>query len=237
MDIGNSRTKIAVFTGDKLLRWLAFPGVAWAEILEWQTNHNPDNFILSTVREDLPLERINQIRPFLQLNADTVLPFENKYRTPKTLGNDRKAAIAGAQALYPNQHCLVVDAGTCITMDLLTAEGGFLGGNISPGIPMRLHAMHNGTARLPLVDPGAVDALLGESTETALRNGGQLGAILELEGLIQRLEPHYDPLKCLVTGGDANKFVEQMKSRIFAHPDLVLYGLNKILIHNVEHLA
>ena len=81
-----------------------------------------------------------------------------------------KAAIAGAQALLPGQNCLVVDCGTCIKYDLLTAAGVYLGGNIAPGAKMRAEAMHHFTARLPEVDLNMPADFIGHSTETALQN-------------------------------------------------------------------
>ncbi len=236
IDVGNSRTKMAWFQAGTIQVREQIEGFNWPEILQLQTNRPAQNGILSSVGQVPPDDWIEQHPNWLLLDENTPLPFENTYHTPATLGRDRLAALAGAQALYPNEHCLIVDAGTCITMDLLTADGRFLGGNISPGIRMRLRSMHEGTARLPLVSTGRMEGLLGDSTIAALRHGGQLGAVLEFEGLVRRLEPIYQPLRCLITGGDADKFVEITKSRIFAHPDLVLYGLHKILEYNVEHL-
>ncbi len=235
IDIGNSRTKVGIFSGGQLGERQVFDGEAWAQILETATNHRPQNIILSTVGSaPAPAWRadMEQIGAYRELDATTPLPFRNEYRTPSTLGKDRVAAVAGALALYPGENCLVVDAGTCITADLLTADGRYLGGNISPGVRMRLRAMHTMTARLPLVETGEVEGLLGESTETALRNGGQLGAALELEGLIDRLEATFGPPRCILTGGDAGLLVKLLKKKIFVHPELVLYGLNKIIDAN-----
>ena len=177
---------------------------------------------------------MNRSFHYRQLDTRTPLPVENRYATPETLGKDRLAAAIGAWAQYPGQHCLVVDAGTCLTLDLVTAEGSYLGGNISPGVRMRLRAMHAFTARLPQVDVGAYKALLGQSTESALQNGGLLGAVLEIEGLASRLSDSYPGLITVLTGGDAAILAERLKSKIFVHLNLVLEGLNKILEYNVE---
>jgi type III pantothenate kinase len=174
---------------------------------------------------------------FWELTAQTKLPIRHVYRTPETLGKDRLAAVVGACYLYPAEDCLVVDAGTCITFDILTADGVFRGGNIAPGVRMRLRAMHDYTARLPLVEPVRSTRLWGEQTTQALENGGALGAALELEGLQARLAEHFPRLRTVLTGGDAALLANLLKTKIFVHENLVLQGLNQILEYNVKQLA
>jgi type III pantothenate kinase len=240
IDIGNSRTKIGVFFAGHLQWQEVLPGRDWSQIMEAATNPAPDNIILSTVGEEPPegwREAVGQKARFHLLDEHTAMPFRLHYRTPGSLGRDRLAAVAGTLAFHPGRNCLVVDAGTCITADLLTADATFRGGNISPGLRMRLRSMHEMTARLPLVDIGAVDTMLGDSTETALRNGALLGAALEIEGLAARLRPEMPGLQVVLTGGDSPILAGLLKSRIFVHPDLVLYGLDKILTYNVKSVA
>jgi len=172
---------------------------------------------------------------FLELTTGTPLPIRLKYTTPETLGKDRVAAAVGAFHLFPKENCLVVDAGTCLTLDVVSAEGEFLGGNISPGIEMRLKAMHHFTAKLPLVEK--VETLgdwLGDSTKNAMLNGAELGALLEVEGFIGWCQVKFPSLRVVLTGGDADFFVKHTKTKIFAHQNLVLIGLNQILQHNAK---
>lgn len=237
IDIGNSRTKAGVFANGQLLSFWVGEPAREQEIFELATNHGVQNVILSTVGKDLSADmeqKFSDLFRFIRLDATTPLPFENRYKTPHTLGKDRLAAVAGAQALFPGQACLVVDAGTCITLDVLSATGAYLGGNIAPGIPMRLRAMHEFTQRLPLVDMGPLTGLLGDSTHTALRNGAQLGAALEIEAMAQRLCTEMNEIIIVLTGGDAVRLAESLKNEIFVQPNLVLIGLNKILSHHVE---
>jgi type III pantothenate kinase len=140
----------------------------------------------------------------------------------------------GANAIYPDSNVLIVDFGTAITMDVVTREGEFAGGNISPGVEMRLRALHDYTARLPLcVNPLKEDdmlpALLGVTTEQAICNGVVGGIIYEIEGFVSRIEERYEGLKIIFTGGDAKYFAGKLKNTIFATCDLVAYGLNRIL--------
>lgn len=240
IDIGNTRVKYGVFYQDKLVEEQLNTGVQLGDILRLATNHNVENIIYSSVAEEWPVDWTSKLETeyrLWSLNEHTLLPFENDYATPATLGKDRLAAVAGAQYHYPGTNCLVVDAGTCITLDVLRADGVFLGGNISPGIQLRLRAMHEFTARLPLVKPAVNDSLWGTSTLTALQNGGVQGAALEIEALVARLSKQWSGLKVLLTGGDAPLLANSIECEIFVYSNLVLYGLHKILTYNVEQLA
>lgn len=167
----------------------------------------------------------------LELTPDTPLPFRNAYQTPQTLGKDRLAAIAGAHALYPGQNALAIDAGTCIKYDLIDAAGVYHGGNIAPGLHMRLRAMHEQTARLPLVDLKMPELFFGTSTQTALQNGALRGAVLEIQGFIQLFARHRASLQVTLTGGDAEFLIPFLPGPTI-EPSLVLIGLNHILNHN-----
>ncbi len=84
------------------------------------------------------------------------MPLTISYATPETLGHDRIAAAAGARKLLPGSPLLIMDLGTAITIDFVTANGEYRGGNISPGLLTRFKSLHDHTARLPLVqkEPG-----------------------------------------------------------------------------------
>ncbi len=239
IDIGNTRMKAGVFRNGELVYREAREKWETGDFLALATNHNARNVILSTVAGvvEAPLREALEGRFFfLELNAATPLPIKNLYRTPETLGKDRLAAVVGAFALFPGQACLAVDAGTCITYDLLSADGAYLGGNISPGIKMRLKAMHVFTARLPLAEPGPMEDWAGRSTEEALRNGGQLGALLEAEGYLRYCRSRFGSVRGIFTGGDADFFAKNLKSKIFVNHNLVLIGLDQILNYNVKRL-
>jgi type III pantothenate kinase len=206
-------------------------------LFNWLYNHPVENIILSSVGHvpDGLIEALKQENTLLVLDENTPIPVENRYMTPATLGRDRLAAVVGAWELFPQKNILVIDAGTCITYDLLLAPGIYLGGNIAPGMGMRLQAMHVFTANLPEAPRPQDFMLIGNSTESALQNGGQWGAILETEGLIARCEEVYGELTLIATGGDAEHFEKNLKRKIFVNPNLVLIGLNKILNYNVQN--
>jgi type III pantothenate kinase len=142
------------------------------------------------------------------------------------------ANAVGAARIFPGKNCLVIDAGTCIKYDFVNAKGEYLGGAISPGITMRYQALHAFTAQLPLVKAQPHVKLTGNSTASAIVSGVQNGALSEIEHVILQYKKQYKPLKIVVTGGDWGLFANQIKSHIFAAPDLTLMGLNQILENN-----
>jgi len=238
IDIGNTRTKYGLFKGADLIQKWTLSTLDLSFIKEQAYNHHFKKVILSTVG-DLPVEAATQLSKefsFLQLTHTTPLPIKNQYTTPKTLGKDRLAGVMGAFDLFPQNNCLVIDAGTCITYDFLRADGTYLGGNIAPGLDMRLRAMHQQTAKLPLVERRPMEDLLGNSTETALLNGALLGSLLEVEGFMDRCTERFGAIMAIFTGGDAIFFEKHLKRKIFVNQNLVLEGLNKILDYNVKQL-
>jgi type III pantothenate kinase len=177
----------------------------------------------------------------LVLNGQTPLPIHNGYGTPQTLGADRVAAAVGAAALFPEQDCLILDLGTCLTADLVDRDGTFQGGLISPGVRMRLRAMHEQTARLPLIDWKADELVnwpspTAKNTQDAILSGVLNGLLLEMNGLIDLYRHDRPELVVVLCGGDASAFESRLKPPIFAMPELVLTGLNRILRYNVENL-
>jgi len=237
IDVGNTRTKLAIFDGDKLVERQYWDDWAIHDLLRFATNHRIKNVILCSVGRRLDEEaerKLGENRFLIQLEANTLLPVKNAYKTPQTLGKDRIAAVVGAFALFPGKNCLVVDAGSCITYDLLTTEGIYLGGNIAPGLRMRLRAMHEFTARLPEVNLHPVQTWIGDSTQSAMNNGALLGVLLEIEGYRQRWEKEWGQLTVILTGGDADFLTQSILAEVVNEPNLVFIGLNKILNHNVE---
>jgi type III pantothenate kinase len=140
--------------------------------------------------------------------------------------------------LFPAQNCLVVDAGTCITYNILAAEGAFMGGNIAPGLTMRLKAMHHFTAKLPLVErdtEGVSKAdfeqnWMGKNTENAMRIGAKMGILVEMEGFYRRFLEKMGNLQLVITGGDGQFLSDQTTvENVHFEPNLVFKGLNRIL--------
>lgn len=247
IDIGNSAAKAAVFCeGEMTGRVVRFTDQEWEVADQLVTNHGVKNIIYSSVANVPPKQWIDkwesEDRLVLALSASLPLPFQSIYETMETLGHDRIAVVAGSLALATSlapatapPARLIVDAGTCATLDLVDAAGVYQGGNISPGLKMRLQAMHTFTARLPLPEPAEPQGLVGLSTAEALRHGGQLGLVYEIEGLFRRLQITYPNLELLLTGGDGQWMAEHLSIPCRFNPYLVLLGLNQILSNYVEN--
>lgn len=238
LDIGNTRTKIGLFRGAELVEQTVWNDWTGAELVAYGEEAGVERIILSSVVEgdevlhDLLSERFQ----VLELTHETPLPFQNQYQTPKTLGKDRLAAVAGARALYPAKDCLVMDCGTCIKYEWLTADGIYHGGNIAPGAKMRIQAMHHFTARLPEVPLEMPLEAIGQSTQTALQNGALRGAVLEMEGFVRLFQAKSSYLQVLITGGDAALFAPYLTiNDLKIAPHLTLIGLNYVLNY-VERL-
>ncbi len=167
----------------------------------------------------------------INLDVTTPMPLDfTSYTTPFTLGADRIAALAGAHSLHPGKELLVADCGTAITYDVLSAEGRFLGGNISPGIALRLEALYRFTSRLPRLDPQDDDvALWGTSTASAMQAGAFYGVVAELDYYRRRLSA--DAVTVL-TGGAVPYLLPHLDFPVTVDRDLVLTGLNYIIEYN-----
>ena len=233
VDIGNTRAKFGVFDGHDLLFAAGYEHTAAHHGYgELTAIYNIENCIVSSVGNfDLNLDSIAD--RVIYLDHHTPLPIRNLYSTPDTLGKDRIAAVVAAHHQFVDQDVLTIDAGTCVTYDFVDAQGVYHGGNIAPGLDMRLRAMHDQTARLPLVERGDSDRLVGQSTTEAMQNGAVIGILLEIDGYIRRLRRDNAGIVTVMTGGDASYLSERLKTEIFVRPNLVLIGLNEILIHNV----
>lgn len=231
IDFGNTRTKAAIFHDDKLITMRS--DLLIEDISPFISEHQPHHIIVSSVsRSKSDLEKLLD-KSTVILTHKTKLPFKIDYKTPETLGLDRIAAVAGAQYLFPSTNCLVIDTGTCITYDILDANGTYHGGGISPGINMRFKALNTFTANLPLVSEMENIKLIGQTTTESIQSGVIYGILGEIEQIIRMYKDKYANLQIIICGGDANYFENRLKADIFASPELVLTGLNRILHYNV----
>lgn len=241
VDIGNSATKIAVFNSHELLFKDNSKAFSTADFKQLKQKFQIKNLIISSVKKEISLDE-NLLKTdfnYIRFSHTSAIPIKNDYQSPSTLGLDRLAAVIGAYQLFPNQSVLVIDAGTCITYEHLASDGTYLGGSISPGLSMRLNAMHHFTSKLPQVyfeeDFGKN---LGKNTKEAMLSGVLNGIAYEAEGFIKQQWKEKEGLKIILCGGDAAFFDSRFKNSIFAHsilhePNLVLIGLNTVV--NYQH--
>lgn len=229
IDIGNTLIKAGVFEEEELVEQKVT--TSSQDLEEWLQKQNIKIGIVSSVRKGLA---ISTDFPLYFFGSDKVrLPIKNLYKTPDTLGKDRLAGVIGARALFPESACLAIDMGTCITFDLVTENGEYLGGAISPGLQMRFKAMHHFTSKLPLAEmPRGPVELIGRDTQECLQSGVVNGIKFEIEMAMSTYRTKYPNLKVLLCGGNAQFFESIIKGDIFAFPELVLHGLNHTLLYN-----
>jgi type III pantothenate kinase len=235
LDIGNSHIKAGVFLDERLVEVRTFQHNAFPTNLDDLLNEYAiRSSIVASVAEDDPsiYDKLRHNGLCFIFDHRTTIPLTNRYQSPETLGLDRLAAVVGGYGLYPNRDVLVIDAGTCITFDLVNQQGEYLGGGISPGLEMRLKAMHYFTGRLPAVELHSPTEWIGQTTEKAMLSGTVNGALAEVDGVIRNYQHLYPDLVVLLTGGDMAMFESNLKSDIFAISHLVLVGLNQILAHH-----
>lgn len=235
IDIGNTVAKLAFFEDGVLQDVVCTSNDTLADLDLCLEKYKIEKGIVSTVidlTDEVKSRLMNSEVRFVMMNSRLKLPVGNLYSTPETLGSDRIAAVVGANMQYPDRNILVIDAGTCITYDFIDSENNYHGGNISPGVRMRLKALNDYTSRLPLIDPEGPCPSLGHNTETAIRAGVVRGVQLEVQGYVDMMSKKYPGLFVFLTGGDAFSFDINSKNRIFADKFLVLRGLNRLLEYN-----
>ena len=230
IDIGNTRTKLAFFKENELDNIQIFDSKS-IDINKIEEDNSGMNIIISSVKNTPYIYRPSS--PLIFFDNKTLLPIENLYKSA-SIGMDRLASAVGASVEFPNKNCLIIDLGSAITIDFLSARGVFEGGNISLGMAFRFKALHNFTSKLPLVDSKGVVSLTSKNTEDAIRSGVVNSILFELEAYIDAYQNKYSDIEIILTGGDSNFFAKQLKKRIFANENLVLKGLNRILNFNVN---
>lgn len=234
IDLGNSFCKVAVYQNNQEIYFQKRP--------EWSPSWRDEIFlnfpeIKSAISSNTRAESFDFDLP-AQVNEQSFshqspFPFALKYESPQSLGLDRLAVSVGAFIQAPQSNHLIIDLGTCITYDIIES-GNYLGGAIAPGLNMRLKAMHQFTGRLPLLEAQAPTALLGQNTASCIQSGAYNGMLAELNGLIEEYSQQFNVDRVWLTGGDAKHFEKQVKSTIFAAPQLLMQGLNYILNQHVE---
>jgi len=241
LDFGNTNQKAAIYDGEQLVRLDQYDRLD-LPLLKDIFGEFPqirEGIVSSVVHYSHSIKKYlrNRLKLFIELTGRTPVPLINRYKTPGSLGRDRLACAVAASRLFEGTPSLVVNAGTCITYDLINAKNEYLGGAISPGIRMRLNAMHTFTGKLPLIhlqDPGSI---IGSDTRSSMLSGAVNGAVAEVRNMIReyrKLEPN---LQVILSGGDMEYLDKLLKIRIFAFPNIVIVGLKYILEYNLQYAS
>ena len=236
IDIGNTGIKLAVFDlNNRLVHFLRTNHHNIIKDLESLVQKfQPTDAIISQVGK--PARSLNdwltiqQIK-YLYLSTKLNLPFENRYKSPETIGADRLGLVAGAVFKKPENNTLIIDAGTCVTYDFIDRDNVYYGGAISPGLQLRFKSLHDYTANLPLLQAGEITIpLIGNDTFTAIQSGVINGLVNEIEGFIVKYNLKFPDLTVYLTGGNEKLLDRYIKNKIFVSSKfLLLEGLNFIL--------
>ena len=238
IDIGNTYSKIAVFEQKELINFLQLEKLEEKDLLKLITEYQIENSTVSSVSNEINhIEILLKERTHYKRFSTKIMGnIKSYYESPATLGLDRWAKVIAAHCLHRGNNTLMIDAGTCITYDVLTAKDEYFGGSISLGLNMRFKALNHYTGRLPLVnwDKEMEEIEEGSNTQKAIRRGVLQGALNEIEGFIAIEHKRNKDLKVVLTGGDSLFLTKQLKNSIFAaqithEPYLVLKGLNEVI--------
>ncbi len=236
VDEGNTLCKIAVLDKSEVLcEWSAgeFDMAKAAELVE---QFSVDKAVVASTRggaEQICEQLRSKIDRVLHFSSQTEVPIEVEYSSRQTLGADRIAVAVGVVCEMGIRNALIVDMGSAITYDVVE-NGAFKGGNISLGVAMRFKALHEFTASLPLCEAAEPNNKFGQSTKEAIEQGVMQGILHEIEGYVKRISTENEKKSVIFCGGDAESFVNRIKSAIFAPRKLMFTGLNRILEYNVS---
>lgn len=243
VDVGNSSAHFGLFT-DPASRplprptlWMRLETTAdeFRSLLAWLPPKSPPWVVASVAHEATQrlIDWVEPLRPdvaYRRLDHGQ-LPLALAIEHPHTAGLDRLAAAVAVNCLRePDRPAIVVDVGTAITVDAVSADGTFLGGAILPGMDLSATALVAGTSQLPPVDTEFTvpPRAIGKSTEAAIRSGIFWGAVGAVRALIaQAVQELGDQPLVAVTGGGAELLLPQIDpAGEYLHvPHLVLSGI------------
>jgi type III pantothenate kinase len=230
LDFGNTRLKAALFEKDELKQIFVLKDQVLQQLQSIIQHHQPAYSILASV-----IEHNTEIETFLKAHTQfhklthlSRLPFTIATGKPETVGTDRLAIAAAAVHLFPASNTLVIALGSCITYNFINQQAQLMGGSISPGMQMRFSAMHDYTAKLPLVQGDWNVPLIGYDTATNMQSGVVLGMAKEMDGIIAEYKKRFGNFNAVLTGGDMPFFEPHLKNGIFADFDFIFKGLYAI---------
>jgi type III pantothenate kinase len=238
MDVGNSRIKWGVLSNGEIKRTGHISQAL--QVLTSKIPRRVDDVFVSNVAGTTFATRLSGV---VGMHCDCDVRFArterrgwgvtNGYTQPRRMGVDRWVAMIGAWAEV-GAACLVVDAGTAVTVDALNDQGMHLGGQIIPGVATMAASLSSATSDIPQVRPapgrGRADlGMFARNTAAAVREGAQNAVSGAVDRAIQTLQSNACQPAVVLTGGDASRILNALCESPLHRPHLVLQGLAHML--------
>jgi type III pantothenate kinase len=239
LNLGNSRVAMAAFAGGQLTSvkhiphslksdWAAAIADVWKQVSDLEEVAVAGASVNPPLEAEIGravLEATGKQIEWIGAGRDIDLPIKVLTENPKETGVDRIVNIAAAHESM-GKACVVVDAGTAITIDCCNDNGDFVGGAIAPGVNLMLQSLHDQTAQLPSVTFRVPTEPFGTTTESAMLQAAYHG----VRGMVKELTENYATAlgewpEIIATGGDAPKLFENWELIHAIAPDLTLYGI------------
>lgn len=243
LDVGNTNITLGVFKGRKLLQNFRLTtvnsktsdeyGMFISQLLQLKgfSNEEIEAVIIASVNPNVMYSLTNSFRKYFRLKPIVVGPgirtgMKVATINPKELGADRIVDAVAAFELYGGP-VLVVDYGTATTYDLVTEDGTFVGGVISPGIRTSANSLWQGTAKLPEIEIRKPASIIGRETITSMQSGVVYGYIGQTEYIIRKMkeESGFSDIKVVATGGLGKIIAAETPLIDYYDPMLTLKGL------------
>ncbi|MGA2434053.1 MAG: type III pantothenate kinase [Bryobacteraceae bacterium] len=242
LDVGNTNVTIGVFEGPQLIAHWRLRTVHEQTADEWGILLRNlfslssldlariDGIIIASVVPQLDSSLAAMAGHYFHTEAMFVTPETDTglrvcYDNPREVGADRVVNGVAAFEKYGGP-CVIVDLGTAITFDAVSARGEYLGGIICPGIGIAVKGLYSKTARLPMVDVREPDRLIGKNTVGSMQSGLYYGSIAMVDGILDRMVAELGPeTRIVATGGQADLIAHGSRHIRTVDENLTLDGL------------
>ena len=224
IEMGNTALKAVWAEGDTLGKTIRYQGEKTIEFIQHITEkEKPNVMVLASVRdissqdEDV-LKTLCRELVLIDKKHPSIL---RAYGLPEYLSPDRAAGVIAVRKLFAGRECIVFDLGTILSIDFISEDGSYLGGNVSLGCRTRFKAINRYSKNLPLVNTPKELTSIGSTLVSSVEAGVMLGIKFEVDAYIASRPESV----VIYTGGDANLFVRYTRNSAFVVNNLVLMGL------------
>jgi len=243
INANNTNTVFAVWEGDRLhgawristdIQRTADEYVVWLDHLLNLNGLARGRISGSIIASVVPEANFNLVKlcrdycaatPLIVGEASVTLGMKALVDRPEEVGADRLINSIAVHDRYPGA-AIVVDFGTATTFDVVDADGNYRGGVIAPGINLSLHALEAAAAKLPAVQIGRVEKVIGTNTVACMQSGIFWGYVGLIEGLVTRIKDEFGaPMRVIATGGHAPLFEHATPLIETIDATLTLWGL------------